>query len=67
MNIIVNLHGNADTVTLADAKATGKCDLIFDMMFFDSLLQKLNDLGRTLEVAGASYANLYDHCIKPRP
>jgi hypothetical protein len=51
VNVIVYLYGNADSVALSDAKATGKHDLIVDMMFLHGFLKERNDIGRALEVA----------------
>ena len=52
VNIVVNLHGNANAVALADAEATGKHNLVFYVMFFNGFFKELNDILRSFEVAG---------------
>ena len=51
MNIIIDLNGYTNAITLADAKASGKCNFVFKMMFFNGFLKELNNFGRTLQVA----------------
>ena len=63
VNVIIYLYGNTDSVALSDAEATRKNYVVGNAVFLDSTLKKLNDLLRSLEVAGGSYANLYDNHI----
>ena len=63
VNIIINLNGNPYAISLADTKTTGKCNIIFEVIFFYGFLQKLHDFGRALQMTGASYANLNNHII----
>jgi hypothetical protein len=58
VNIIIYLNGNADAVALSDAKATGKHDLIANMMFLHGALKKLYNILRALEVARRANTNL---------
>ena len=61
VNLIIDLQGHTNAITPADAKASGKCNLIFQMMIFHGLLQQLHNLRGTLEMTGATDANLNDH------
>ena len=61
MNIIVHLYGNTDAVALSDTEATGKYDLVFKMMFLNSILHKFHDILRALQVAGGADTNLNEH------
>ena len=63
MNIIVYLNGNSDAIALSDAKASGKHDLIVDMMFFNGFFEKLYYISRALEVAGRANTNLNEQHI----
>ena len=58
MDVIVYLNGNAYAVALADAEVAGKHHVILYFIFLNSILQKLDDLLRTLEMAGRAYTNL---------
>jgi hypothetical protein len=44
VNVIVDLHRNADAVALADAKATGKYNLILDVIFFNGAFKQFYNL-----------------------
>ena len=61
VNVIIYLNGNSDTVALSDAEATGKYDLVFEMMFFNSILHKFHDILRALQVTGGADTNLNEH------
>jgi hypothetical protein len=63
VNIIVDLHGHADAVALSDAEATGKHDLVVQMMFLHGFLQKLHNILGALEVARRAYTNLNEQHI----
>ena len=63
VNVIVYLHGNTDAVALSDTKATGKHDLILNMMFLYGFFKKLYNILRALEVAGRANANLNEQNI----
>ena len=66
VNVIVYLHGHTDAVTLSDAKATGKHNLILDMMFLHGFFKKLYNIGRALEMARRANTNLYEqHVLTP--
>ena len=66
VNVIVYLHGHTDAVALSDAKATGKHDLILDMMFLHGFFKKLYNIGRALEMARRANTNLYEqHVLTP--
>ena len=66
VNVIVYLHGNTDAVALSDAKATGKHNLILDMMFLHGFFKKLHNIGRALEMARRANTNLYEqHVLTP--
>ena len=68
VNVIIYLYGNTDSVALPDAKATGKHDLIDDMMFFNGFFKKLHNILRALEVAGRANTNLNEqHLFIPLP
>ena len=45
VNIIINLNCYTNTITLADAKASGKCNFVFKMMFFNGFLKELYNFG----------------------
>ena len=51
VNVIVYLHGNTDAVALSDTKATGKHDLILNMIFLYGFFKKLYNILRALEMA----------------
>jgi hypothetical protein len=66
MNIIIDLNRDTDAVALSDAEAAGEDHIVFQMMFCNPRLQKLYDVLRTFEMAGAAYTNLYNqHIITP--
>ena len=68
MNVIVDLYRNADAVALADAKATGKYNLIFDVIFFNRAFKQFYNLRGTLKVTRGSHTNLDEqHSIIPLP
>ena len=48
VNVIVDLNRNTYSVTLSDAKATGKNYIILKMILFYSFFKKLYDIGRAL-------------------
>ena len=58
MYVIVYLNGNTNAIALSDAEATGKNNVIFEVVFLDCILQKFYDRGRTLDVAGGTDTNL---------
>ena len=58
VNIIVYLHGNTDAVALSDTKATGKHDLILNMMFLYGFFKKLYNISGALEMARRANTNL---------
>ena len=61
MDIIIYLNRNTNTITLADAEAAGKCNLVFEMIIHYGFLKKLNYFRRTFQVAGAANTNLNYH------
>ena len=66
MNVIVYLHGNTDAVALSDTKATGKHDLILNMMFLYGFFKKLYNILRALEMARRANTNLNEqHMLIP--
>ena len=65
MYLIVNLYGNTDTVAFTDAEAARKRDIVTYARFLYGFLQKFHDLGRPLQITGASDANLYNHYLIP--
>ena len=68
MDVIVDLHSNADAVALADAKATGKYNLILDVIFFDRTFKQFYNICRPFEVAGRTHTNLNkQHDLTPLP
>ena len=40
-----DLNGYTNAITLAAAKASGKCNFVFKMMFFNCVLQELKKFG----------------------
>ena len=56
MNVVVYGDRHAYAVAFSGAEAARKNDLILQVVLFHLVLQKLNDLGRTLQMAGASDA-----------
>ena len=60
VHIIIDLHGNTDAVALADTEAAGENDIIIKLMLCNGCLQKLDNILRSLEMAGASHTNLYN-------
>ena len=59
--VIVDLNGYTDAVALSDTEAAGKHYLVFDVMFSNGFLKKLNDILRALEVARRANTNLNEH------
>ena len=60
-DFIIHRDGYADTITLAGAKAAGKCNFVFKMIVCDGFFQKLDNILRSLDIAGATDADLYNH------
>jgi hypothetical protein len=58
VNVIIDLYRNADAVALADAKATGKYNLILDVIFFNRAFKQFYNLRGALQVTGGSHTNL---------
>ena len=58
VNVIIDLYRNANAVALADAKATGKYNLIFDVIFFNGAFKQFYNLRGALQVTRGSHANL---------
>ena len=52
MNIVVYLHGNADTVAFSNTKAAREHDIVLDMILLNCLLEKLYDILRSLKMTG---------------
>ena len=66
VNIIVYLHGNTDSVTLSDTKATRKHYLILDTVLGDGILHKLNYFLGAFKMAGRTYTDLNkQHFLHP--
>ena len=63
MNIVVNLHGNSCTVTLADTEAAGKNYVILDVVLLNCALDHFYDRVRALEMTGGTDTNLNDKHI----
>jgi hypothetical protein len=66
VDIIVHLNGHADAVAFSDAETADQRDFISEIVFFDRILQKLDDFRRTFQMTGASYADLYNHLLHLR-
>jgi hypothetical protein len=58
VNVVINLNGHAYSVTLANAKATRKDNVVLDVMLLDSSLKHFYNILRPLKVTRGSYANL---------
>ena len=64
LNIVVDRYSHALAVAPAGAEAAGKCNIVFEVIFFQSVLKQPDNLFRTLEVAGRAYANLDYHMFQ---
>ena len=51
VNIIVHLYGNTDTVALSDTEATGKYDLILNIMILHGFFKKLYNISGAFQMA----------------
>ena len=65
VNIIINLNCYTNAITLADAKTTGKCNFVFQMMIRDGVLKKFHDLGGAFQMAGTTNTNCNYHNLPP--
>ena len=61
VNVIVDLHGHTDAIALSDAEASGKHDLVLDVMLLNGALKQLHDFLRAAKVAGGADANLNEY------
>ena len=59
MNIVVNLNGNANSVTFSDTEASGKDYVVLNVMLRNSGLKHFYYGFRALEMAGGTNTNLY--------
>ncbi len=59
VHVIIDLHCNTYAVALTDAKTAGKHNVVGKLMLIYCFLQELNYLLRALDMAGASYTDLY--------
>ena len=60
VDIVVYLNGNAFAVAFSNAEATGKHDVVFDIVFLDCSLEKLYDILRALKMASGADTDLYE-------
>ena len=68
VNIIVDLHGNADSVAFTYAEASREDYFFFDMVLSDRILEQPNDLRRALKMTGRTNTDLNNqHLFIPSP
>jgi hypothetical protein len=58
VNIVVDLNGNTHAVALSYAKASDKRNVVVDSVIGNCFLHKLDYIGRSLKMTGATDANL---------
>ena len=58
VNIVVNLNGNANSVTFSDTEASGKDYVVLNVMLRNSGLKHFYYGFRALEMAGGTNTNL---------
>jgi hypothetical protein len=63
VDLIVHLDSHAVSVTLSDAEAAGKNNIVFNVIFCNCALKKPNNCFGALEMAGRANTNLNDQHI----